>query len=170
MFKYKDKIINIISYILMFVIMLAIFLLLYNFVSLKIMKKNYTNFFGYAIFEVASGSMAGAIDVGDMIIVKLDDDFKQDDIITYMVNDDFITHRVIKKEKNYVVTKGDTNDSEDSPIKYNMIVGKVIKVIRNVGVWQLVLTTPKVLISIIVTFILFSIYFSKGKRDVNEKV
>lgn len=167
MFKYKDKILNVVFYILMFIVLLAVFFAVYNFVSLRILKKNYTNFFGYTFFEVASGSMTGTIDIGDVIIVKINDDFKEDDIITYRVSDDFITHRVLKKEDNYVVTKGDSNNNVDNPVKYDMVVGRVVKIIRNVGVWQKVIMTPKVFISIFVTFMLFSIYFSKRGRDVN---
>ena len=76
MFKYKDKILNVVFYILMFIVLLAVFFAVYNFVSLRILKKNYTNFFGYTFFEVASGSMTGTIDIGDVIIVKINDDFK----------------------------------------------------------------------------------------------
>ena len=111
--------------------------------------------------------MTGNIDIGDVIIVKINDDFKEDDIITYRVSDDFITHRVLKKEDNYVVTKGDSNNNVDNPVKYDMVVGRVVKIIRNVGVWQKVIMTPKVFISILITFMLFSIYFSKRGRDVN---
>ena len=136
MFKYKDKILNVVFYILMFIVLLAVFFAVYNFVSLRILKKNYTNFFGYTFFEVASGSMTGTIDIGDVIIVKINDDFKEDDIITYRVSDDFITHRVLKKEDNYVVTKGDSNNNVDNPVKYDMVVGRVVKIIRNVGVWK----------------------------------
>lgn len=167
MFKYKDKVLNVVFYILMFIVLLAVFFAVYNFVSLRILKKNYTDFFGYTFFEVASGSMTGTIDIGDVIIVKINDDFKEDDIITYRVSDDFITHRVLKKEDNYVVTKGDSNNNVDNPVKYDMVVGRVVKIIRNVGVWQKVIMTPKVFISILITFMLFSIYFSKRGRDVN---
>ena len=73
----------------------------------------------------------------------------------------------LKKEDNYVVTKGDSNNNVDNPVKYDMVVGRVVKIIRNVGVWQKVIMTPKVFISILITFMLFSIYFSKRGRDVN---
>ena len=41
MFKYKDKILNVVFYILMFIVLLAVFFAVYNFVSLRILKKNY---------------------------------------------------------------------------------------------------------------------------------
>ena len=40
--------------------------------------KAYNNFFGYSFFEVETGSMAGTIEIGDWIVVKLDTDYKFD--------------------------------------------------------------------------------------------
>ncbi len=161
MFKYKDKLLNIIFYILILIITLAIFFAIYNYISLKVLKKDYTNIFGYTIFEVASGSMSDTINIGDIVIVKINSSFEEKDIITYKYNNEFITHRVISKEKNKIITKGDANNSKDNPIEYDMVIGKVVKVIKNIGIWKKVILTPKVLFSIIITVVLFCYYFSK---------
>ena len=99
MSKYKDKIFNILYYIFLSLILLILFFILYNFISLKILKKNYTNIFGYTFFEVASGSMSDAININDLVIVKIGSKYKIDDIVTYKSNNEFITHRVKKIEK-----------------------------------------------------------------------
>ena len=53
-------------------------------------------------FVVASGSMSGTIEVNDVIIVKLNDAYQEDDIVTFKNNGSFITHRVERIEKDKV--------------------------------------------------------------------
>lgn len=161
MSKYKDKIFNILYYIFLSLILLILFFILYNFISLKILKKNYTNIFGYTFFEVASGSMSDAININDLVIVKIGSKYKIDDIVTYKSNNEFITHRVKKIQKEYIITKGDSNDSYDKPVKKNDVLGVVKYIIRDAFIWQRILLTPKVFVSLIITLILFCLCFSK---------
>lgn len=175
MLKWTEKIVKIFTNILMFIVIIAVFFALYNFVQLNFMKKSYVNFFGYTFFNVVSGSMTNAIKVDDVIIIKLTDDYKVGDIVTYKVNDDFITHRIIKMDKDFVITKGDANNTSDNPIDKSVIIGKVVKIIPQLGVWTKVLMTPKVLVSILITLILFSLAFSfkprlKPKTISNEEL
>ncbi len=169
--KYIEKILKVITNILMIIVMIALFFALYNFIQLNFFGKSYVNFFGYTIFDVVSGSMADTININDMIIVKIDDDYKEKDIITYKSGKDFITHRIITIEDDYVITKGDANNTSDNPIDKDIIIGKVIKILPKFGVWKNVIMTPKVLVSVIVTMILFSLAFSfkiKKKKPNNE--
>ena len=62
--------------------------------------------------------MSGTIEVNDVVIVKLGQEANINDIITYQTEDgDFITHRVVKKIGNQIITQGDVNNTEDDPIK-----------------------------------------------------
>ena len=159
-----EKIVKIITNILMFFVTIIVFFALYNFFVLNILNKPYVNFLGYTFFDVATGSMKNKINIDDCIIVKITKDVKENDIITYKVGKDFITHRIVKMEQDIIITKGDANNTPDNPIDKNVVVGKVIKIIPRLGVWKKTLTEPKVLVSIIVTLTLFSIAFSyKGK-------
>ena len=45
---------------------------------------------------------------------------------TYEKDGYYVTHRIIKKNKNKVITKGDANNVADEEIKVSSIVGKVI--------------------------------------------
>lgn len=85
-------------------------------------------FYGISILTVGSGSMLPELSVGDVIIIKACDDYKINDIITYNVNNEYlVTHRIIEKDGNTFVTKGDNNNIQDREIvlKEN-IEGKVI--------------------------------------------
>ncbi|MEM3448317.1 MAG: signal peptidase I [Nitrososphaeria archaeon] len=64
-------------------------------------------------------------------------DYSVGDIIEYIpcIRTQFrmehITHRIIKKEGNMIITKGDNNPYEDKPIKWDSVVGKVVAKISN---------------------------------------
>ena len=166
--KYFLKIFKFITNVLLFILMIAIFFVGYSYYQLDIKKCEYIDYFGYTFFEVASGSMEDSISVGDIVIIKLDSsDIETGDVITYKSGNDFITHRVIQKKIDSVVTKGDANSSADGEIKNDAIVGKVVYVIRDVSVWKKVFTSSKVILSFAITFVLFGIYFWFVDKDVS---
>lgn len=109
---------------------LLVLLCIYTFVMTDLLKKDYVNVFGYSYFVVATGSMSGEIEVDDIIFVKLTDKVKINDIITFKnENGDIITHRLIIKNDDEYITKGDVNNTADDPITKDQIIGKVQLVI-----------------------------------------
>ena len=136
---------------------------------LNILKNDYVNCFGYTFFEVASGSMGDAISINDMVFVKIDSDYEVGDIITYYSDGDFVTHRVVSIDNDKVITRGDANKSNDNPINDSVILGKVVFILDDIGVWKKVFMTPKVFISLIITLFLFSFTFSYNNRSVHKK-
>ena len=134
---------------------LFLILAVYNFVSVKVLGHDYSNVFGYTLFEVISGSMSPKIKKWDVILVKLDSKYKVGDIVTYKSKDGaFITHRIIEIQGDTYITKGDSNNTIDSPISKKMIAGKVVKTIGNLSAWIKVFTTPKVILSVLTTIII----------------
>lgn len=111
------------------------------------------SYFGYRLFRVVTNSMApqkdsdpGGFYAGDLVIltsVQSSNEIREKDIVTYRVGETgnaVLTHRVVKKmdELNgnpgdYLVTKGDANNSNDPPIQANRVIGKVTFVIPKVG-------------------------------------
>lgn len=165
MLKKGQKIVDIIVNFLIFIVIIAILFCLYSFFCLKVMQKDYVNIFGYSFFQVATGSMKDAINEGDVVVVKINSDFNEGDIITYMSGKDFVTHRVIEKNDDYVITKGDNNNTNDKPIDNSLILGKVTKIIPNVKAIKQVLLSPKVILLIFVTLFCLSLMFSyNGNR------
>ncbi len=154
--KVLEKIVNFV----MVLVVIAIIFCIYNIVAVKLFGKSYVNIFGYSFFEVATGSMSGAIEPGDAVVVKINADYQVGDVVTYASGDDFITHRIIAMNGDKIITKGDANNTNDSPITSSVILGKVIKVLPNISTWKKVLLTPKVIILVFVTLISFSILFS----------
>ena len=160
------KVINFILNVLLGIITVVIIIGAYYMYQVKIQKKDYANLFGYSLFEVATGSMKPTIQIGDVVIVKITKDVNENDIIVYIDGDDIITHRLVEKSENNIVTRGDANNSEDKPIQENMIIGQVIKIVPQLGTWQNILSSPEVLALIIVLIIMYYIYlyFKVGGR------
>ena len=153
-------------------ILVSIFIIvgIYYIIQIKVLNNNYANLFGYTFFEVATGSMSPTINVGDIVVVKLTKEVSENDIIVYNEDDNFITHRLIQKENNKWIAKGDANNSEDKPIEQDDVLGKVIRIIPQIGTWRKVILSPEVLelIAILVVLLIIAyIYTSKteGKND-----
>ena len=158
------RIIDILSLVLIIVFMV----LLYLYAQLKFFNKPYANFCGYTVFQVITGSMEPVIKTDDVVIIKLTKNVKEDDIITYKSGENFITHRIIKKDGDKIITKGDANPVEDSPINRGAVVGKVIYIFSNVAIWVAVLKNPKVVIALIVSLIVIKLlFFNKHTKNNN---
>lgn len=169
MTKIVEKIVKITVNVLTGIVLMAILVLLYGKIEMQISGKNYSNYFGYTLFKVTTGSMGNAIKIDDVIIVKIGDTYNVNDIITYYEDKSFITHRVVKIDNNFLTTKGDANNSDDTPIVKTQVIGKVVHIISGLGIWQKVFSTPQIIISILVTLLLFDFSFSlKNKRELEK--
>ena len=133
------KVISFILNTLLTIITIVIIIGAYYMYQVKIQKKDYANLFGYSLFEVATGSMSPTIEVGDVVITKLTKEVNANDIIVYMDGKNIITHRLIEKNGDKIITRGDANNSEDKPIEEKMIIGEVVKIIPQLGTWQQIL-------------------------------
>lgn len=160
---------NIIVGFLIIILLSILAISVYSFITIDIQEKEYCDIFGYSFFQIETGSMAGTIEIEDIIIIKLgNEDIKKDDIITFRQDNNLITHRVIKIEDEKIITKGDSNTSEDKPITKDDIIGKVEIIIPEVKIWKAVFKEPKVLISLAITTILFVLVVSY-KEKIGEK-
>ena len=153
----------------MIILVIVLLILLFFLAELKLFGKRYINFLGYTVFQVVTGSMDPVIKIDDIVIVKLTSDVKEDDIITYKSDDNFITHRIIKKNDDEIITKGDANNTEDSPILQDDVVGKVVYVISNVAIWIKVFKEPKVVVSLIISIIIIRLMFFKDIKNKNSE-
>lgn len=164
------KITNIILDILIFLFGVILLITIYNTIQVKVLKNDYSSFFGYSVFEVQTGSMKTKINPGDWIIVKKSDNFKIDDIVTFKQDNDFITHRIVETYKQTYITKGDANPSKDDPISSDQIVGKVVKILPHFGILRKTIFNPIVLIALIGTIYLISYIFKKDfSKNIKEE-
>lgn len=154
--KILQKILEYLSKILIFEL---IVLCILAFISTVVLHKDYVNIGGYTFFIVASGSMSGTVDVNDMVIVKITDDFQVGNIVTYQADGYFVTHRIISINKDQIITKGDSNNTEDDPIGRDKIIGKVVAIFPFMAIFEIL--GAIILISIIVVVFNFETIFRK---------
>ena len=131
--------------ILLFIVSILIIIGVYYIVQIKVFQNDYSNLFGYTFFEVATGSMSSTIEIGDIVVVKITKEVNKNDIIVYKDGDNFITHRLVEKDGDKLVAKGDANNSEDKPIVEEQILGRVICILPKIGIWRKILLSPEVI-------------------------
>lgn len=151
--------------------------------------------FGYTIYRVSSGSMEPYLKVGDVILSQECDPMtlKAGDVITYNgTSGDFagkrVTHRVVKEPylnsnngDYYLLTKGDDNPVEDTPIKVSQVTGKMqgkidfLTKIYDVFVtpWGLLILIGLIILAFfneIINFVraLFGIGMEEEHEDIND--
>lgn len=78
------------------------------------------------MYRIGSGSMEPYLEKDALIIIKENETYRKDDIVTYEKNGEYITHRIISIDRENIITKGDANNIQDDPIKEENIIGKLI--------------------------------------------
>lgn len=177
----KNKIENIKKKINTLICIILVPLLIYN-VSLliqAIIEPNKTPaLFGIKMYVIVSGSMEPELNIGDIVIVKENDNYQKDDVISFRQGQSVITHRIIEvindDEISYK-TKGDNNNTEDKQIVLKEdIEGKVINKIPTVGKFVLVVKDKTILIVIVLLYYIFlvrdqSIQKRKNTRKIKRE-
>ena len=168
-----DKIFKIIKKVIVDVIILVLsiiaILAIWGFIQLNVQNKEYVNIFGYSILSTETGSMSPTIEVGDIIIIKIGDEIKENDIITYKQDDVLITHRIEQIDGDTIITKGDYNNIQDEPIERSQVIGKVVHIFNNVEVWKQVFTDMHVIIPMVITIILFIVMIAYKEKIGDKK-
>ena len=121
----KKVILLILDILIVFISVLVIIAITYVFQT-KILHKKYADIAGFTAFRVITGSMADTINIGDIVVIKITDKVKPNDIIVYQDNDYFVTHRLVQESGESLITRGDANNSEDVPISRDQVLGKVV--------------------------------------------
>ena len=151
------------------IIVIVLIAVISNFIQTKILQKKYANFFGYSMFQIKTGSMAGTIEINDAVLVKNTQNVNIDEIIVFLEDKSIITHRLIKEENNEYITKGDANTSEDNPIQKSQVIGKVVKILPRFGIWMKVLTDKSVIICIIMTLVFLGFTLSVKEEKISRR-
>ena len=112
------------------IIFILIILISVTIISIKFCLKD-SQPFGVTILRVSSNSMVPKFKKGDFIVIKKQEKYNVGDIITFEVIEEnskyYITHRIVEKNENEFITKGDANNKNDNYKVYeNAIKGKVI--------------------------------------------
>jgi len=127
--------------------------------------------FGYGAAVVLSGSMEPALKVNDLIIVHETEDCTVGDIVVYQDAHNLIVHRIVEDNGETVITRGDANDTDDSPIYRSSIKGVVVGYIPFVGVLVNALKSPMGIAAVLFcAFLLIELSFQKEKETGEEQI
>lgn len=118
--------------------------------------------------------MSPELRVGDYILVGKSNNYKVGDIITYKSNNTYITHRIVYVNDKKIITKGDSNNTNDDFISKKDVVGKLKLKLRFITFISYLLSIPYTWIIIFifgVTYIwFFSKYRVKDKKMIDKEV
>ena len=181
-----NKIFNILSSLIEWVIMIVLALLI---VLVGVQKfSNKGNFFGYRIYTIISGSMIPTYDVGDTLLIKemSANNIEVGDAVTYLgdggaLNGKIITHQVVsieydENEKYLFHTKGVANNIEDPIVSQDQVLGKVVhkfffltllgKITTSMSLLFIFITIP---VAIIIAIEIVKLVYKK-EEDIEEEV
>ncbi len=127
-------------------------------------KDELPSLFGIAPTAVTSGSMSPKFEVKDLIFIKDVDASKleEEDIICFLKDGSFITHRIVRIEEVegvlHFITKGDANNVEDSGfVLAEQIQGKYVGRMAGFGGLIMFLQTPSGLIVVVILLVVLYI-------------
>lgn len=153
-------------FVIVTILLLLVFLFnIYNFIQIKVLKKDLATINGYAVLEVVSGSMEPTIKIGDYVIIDTKEkNYQKDDIVTfYDMNGSFVTHRIVSIDGDSMITKGDNNNTEDTSLPTENIVGKYVMRLNSLGIIVSSLQKPFVTVMILIIGILVCFLVSTDK-------
>lgn len=126
---------------------------------------------GVRLYTVQSGSMEPALSIGSLVIVKPQETYQKNQVITFKSKADInnprpentTTHRIVDvrevEEQQVYITKGDANDAEDiDPVLENQVIGSELFSIPWIGHIVSFARTREGLISLIVVPAVVIIY------------
>ena len=136
-----------------FLVAFAIVCSLYVFIVVS--TRLFPNFypFGIRIAIVSTDSMSPVLKKDDFVVIKKVSELHKDDIVVFTEEStgNEVIHRIVEINDDYVVTKGDSNVNEDSPIHKERIngiflwksslVGNIISYMMNPYVFSILFTT-----------------------------
>lgn len=161
------------------IIFIFLVLIIYNIVLLYISyidKFDTPSFYIYKAYIISTESMYPAINKGDAIIIKKinEDDIKVGDVVTFKVDEEIITHRIVGIEnngkENVYITKGDNNNvTDDFVISFEDIEGKQILKIPYLGNIVEGLKNGIIIILVVLIFLIIHLNRLEAKEKSDER-
>lgn len=151
------KILSILKYIMIIFVSFCLLCFVSIFYQKKIMKNNMPNLFGYVGGTIMSESMEPTFNVGDYVIAKDNGGYNVGDIVLFKRGNAYIAHRVMEVQEDYIITKGDNNETVDVEIPKDTVVGPVVNVFNGIGTIIMFLSQYKFLVFAIIVLIVILI-------------
>lgn len=128
---------------------------------------------GIGILIVVSGSMEPTINIKELVVIKEQNNYEIRDIVTYRDNtDNLVTHRIVSRVENTIITRGDNNTVSDNPIDIQKVEGIVCYHSLVLGEFFLYWIKPLLILIILLLMIntVKSIIITRRRKVNEEKV
>lgn len=177
--KNESKVKRIVSYVIS-----ILCLVLCIFITIEVIAANTQGrpprVFGISVSYVPTESMEPTINAGEYVMYTKTSfkDVNVDDIIVYKnSNDMFIIHRVIEKNNDYLIAKGDNNPVEDTEkVTSNMVYGKYVMTIGILSIFSGGISKNLIFFILIIIFLIMigmqilSIVIKNKTDEVNKNI
>lgn len=129
--------------------------------------------FGYKGYTVVSGSMEPAISTGDFIFVKTTpiEEIEIDDVVTFLRDEEFVTHRAVEITDTGLMTKGDANNIADQgEVTHDSYIGELALIVPYFGYVVVATQQPLVLGGLVALlgFYYILVYIKSSKEEKND--
>ena len=125
----------------------------------------HVSFFGFRMYRIGSGSMKPYLNINDYILVRESDEYKVNDVITYQINGEYVTHRIVSISDDLIITKGDANNTSDEPIKNENIIGKIVMKFSVLGFILYLFSKPISLVLLLIISFLITTLMPNKKEE-----
>ncbi len=167
----KQKVVNIFLNITILFLGIILLISVYNFIQTSVLGNQYSSFFGYTLLEVKTGSMEPSISPKDWIVVKQQQNYEYDQIISFIVEDEIITHRIKSIIGTEIETKGDANPSSDKEsITTDQVIGEVVNIWPSFGIIKNTVLNLPVIILLVITLYILSVILKGEEKQMFNKV
>lgn len=126
---------------------------------------------GIGAAVVLSDSMAPALRVNDLVLVRPADSYEKGDVVIFQSGRILIIHRIIAVGEDTLTTQGDANNQADEPIRPADVKGKMILHIPLIGaVVRVLKTLPGILLVCLLAGWLMHLSWRKEKDDSDREL
>ena len=117
------------------VLCVVLLLNIWMLVQQTVLKREAPQVLGYSQYIVTSGSMEPNISVGDLILVKAQEQYELGDVVAFHdAAGATVTHRIMGTVSGQFITQGDANNTEDDDLlPPERIIGKLQLVLPGMG-------------------------------------
>lgn len=119
--------------IIFLLISLLVGSLIYSFNAKHVMHEQMPMPLGIGVSYVLSPSMEPTLHVDDLVVVRKAGSYEVGDIIIFQDGSSLTIHRIVEKDGDTLVTKGDNNNAADPPISRSSVKGKMVFSVGKVG-------------------------------------
>ena len=160
-------------YRIVLIVLLSVFLggSVYSLNARRVMRNALPMPFGVGASVVLSGSMEPTLSVNDLVIVRAAEPYAEGDVVVYQSGSSLVIHRIVRVEDEYVVTKGDANNTEDDPVSLSAVKGRMAFAIPFLGLpVRLLQSTLGSFLVIVLIAALVSLSWRKERAEDDKKL